>query len=190
MQLAEFIDTHVPALERDEVRHNLILGVLARAAHDPSLPLLTWTLGGPGACAIKTPGRPIILGEVDRGQCRALAEATLAMGSEGVVGVDVAPRWFVERAVELGQTFRDPIPQRIHALREKPTYPDARGGARLVRLQDAPRFVDHLLIPVVCFGIIRSGGSRRDYRLRNGRDIGRNSRRQRRRDKYSNFLTV
>jgi RimJ/RimL family protein N-acetyltransferase len=145
MQLAEFIDTHVPALERDEVRHNLILGVLARAAHDPSLPLLTWTLGGPGACAIKTPGRPIILGEVDRGQCRALAEATLAMGSEGVVGVDVAPRWFVERAVELGQTFRDPIPQRIHALREKPTYPDARGGARLVRLQDAPRFVDWFL---------------------------------------------
>ena len=64
MHLAEFIDLHVPALEQDEVRHNLILGLLGRAAKAENPQLLMWTLGGPGACAIKTPGRPIILGEL------------------------------------------------------------------------------------------------------------------------------
>jgi hypothetical protein len=65
MSLAEFIATHRPALERDEVRNNLILGVLAGAVRTGA-PILTWTLGEPGACAIKWPGRPIILGDVTR----------------------------------------------------------------------------------------------------------------------------
>ena len=111
MHLAQFIATHVPALERDEVRHNLILGILARAAESPHPALRTWTLGGPGACAIKTPGRPIVLGEVDREQCRALAEATLDLDNAGVVGLDLRPEWFVERAVALGATFAEPVPQ-------------------------------------------------------------------------------
>jgi len=142
MRLSDFIATHVPALERDEVRHNLMLGILARAAENPSLALRTWTLGGPGACAIKTPGRPIVLGEVDREQCRALAEATLSLDDAGVVGLDLRPQWFVERALELGARFADPVPQRIHALRAAPAYPGAPGGPRQVLVQDAALFAE------------------------------------------------
>lgn len=145
MLLADFIATHAPALERDEVRHNLMLGVLARAVKEESPQLLTWTLGGPGACAVKTPGRPIILGELTREQARALAEATRDLDHEGVVGLDHAPGWFVERATELGLAFKAPIPQRIHALREKPVYPGAPGHARQVLPEDAPLLVDWVL---------------------------------------------
>src|SRR5262245_57860573 len=144
MPLADFIATHVPALERDEVRHNLILGLLARAA-TVDLPLHTWTLGGPGACAIKTPGRPIVLGEVDREQCRGLADMTADLDHTGVVGPDTAPRWFVERAVELGQTFVDPVPQRILVLRSRPAHPGAPGHARQVQAEDGPLLADWLL---------------------------------------------
>jgi RimJ/RimL family protein N-acetyltransferase len=144
MQLNEFIATHVPALERDEVRHNLILGILDRAGKGQSLPLETWTLGGPGACAIKTSGRPIILGELERGHARALAEAVQDGNYEGVVGLEQAPAWFVERAAELGETFLDPIPQRIHALRNKPVFPGAPGHVREVVPEDAALLADWL----------------------------------------------
>jgi RimJ/RimL family protein N-acetyltransferase len=145
MHLAEFITTHMPALEQDEVRHNLMLAILARAAKDPSMPLLTWTLGAPGACAIKSPRRPIILGEVGQDHCRTLADATRDLDSEGVAGLDLAPQWFVERAVELGKSFADPVPQRIHALRHQPVYPGAAGHARQVLAEDGPLFADWLL---------------------------------------------
>ena len=144
MQVAEFIDKHVPALERDEVRHNLMLGLLGRAAKDPGQQLLTWTLGGPGACAIRSPSRPIVLGEVGREHCRALAEGTRERDYVGVVGPDLAPKWFVERAMELGDMFADPVPQRIHALRDRPAYPGAPGRARQVLAQDGPLFADWL----------------------------------------------
>ena len=132
MQLAEFIALHGPALERDEVRHNLILGILARVAKADKPQLMTWTLGGPGACAIKTPGRPIVLGDLGRDQTHALAEVTRDLDYPGVVGLRDAPRWFVERAGELGLAFREPIPQRILVLRRSPAYPGAPGSAREV----------------------------------------------------------
>lgn len=140
--LAAFIGMHVPALERDEVRHNLILGLLNRVATGASLELTTWTLGEPGACAINMPGRPIILGALEREQCRALAEATHDLDYAGVVGLDSTPQWFVERAIEMGRAFRSPIPQRIHALRRAPSYPAAPGAARPVTADDATLFAD------------------------------------------------
>jgi RimJ/RimL family protein N-acetyltransferase len=144
MQLARFIATHMPALEADEVRHNLMLGSLGRAAQNPSVKLQTWTLGEPGACAIRAVGWPIILGNVGREHCRALAEQTRELDYSGVVGCDDAPGWFVERATELGVVFVEPIPQRIHALRKPPVYPGAAGSARQVTAQDASQFADWL----------------------------------------------
>jgi RimJ/RimL family protein N-acetyltransferase len=143
MSLAEFIATHAPALRRDEVRHNLILGVLERAGKTAA-PIKTWTLGPPGACAIEWPGRPIILGDVARDQCRALAEATRDSDGSGVVGLEQGPLWFVERARELGVTFAEPIPQRIHALRGPPVFPQAPGSARQVTGEDGPLLADWL----------------------------------------------
>lgn len=67
MELAAFVEYHVPALEADEVEHNLMLGILGgRFAAE----LRVWSLGDPGACAIQTPGYPAILGPLSRAQCR------------------------------------------------------------------------------------------------------------------------
>lgn len=143
MSLADFFAMHAPALERDEVRHNLILGLMARAAQG-NHPLMTWTLGQPGACAIKWPGRAIILGEVTRDQAQALAEQTRDLPYEGVVGLEDAPEQFVARARQLGAAFSEPVCQRIHTLRSEPIFPQVQGSVREVRAEDARLLADWL----------------------------------------------
>src|SRR5262249_17731930 len=53
MRPSEFAAYHLPALERDEARHNLIVAVLGRLAGESPPELLWWSLGEPGQCAIK-----------------------------------------------------------------------------------------------------------------------------------------
>jgi RimJ/RimL family protein N-acetyltransferase len=134
----EFIALHVSALETDEARHNVILGILARldAAGPPAARL--WSLGAPGACALQIPGRPIALGALDVLQCHALADATQDMDYPAVGGPEQAVPTFVERAIKLGAEFEEPVPQLIHALRGSPCYPGAAGHPRLVSVDDAP----------------------------------------------------
>lgn len=141
-QLSEFIDLHEPALERDEVRHNLMLGILSGARDRPEHQLLLWTLGGPGQCAIKAPERAMVLGELEQAQCHRLAEETAALNYPGVLGPDQTARWFVQRAMDVGLSFMKPIAQQIHALSEIPTYPGAQGYARQVRPADAVLLAD------------------------------------------------
>jgi len=74
MRPREFVEFHVAALETNEARHNVILSILARTASDPSLNVRLWTLGAPGQCAVQTPGRPIVLGDLDQAQSSLLAE--------------------------------------------------------------------------------------------------------------------
>lgn len=138
----EFIAYHVPALERDEVRHNLILANLDRLAHGLAPNLRCWTLGAPGACAVQTPGWPIVLGELGHKQCHELAEATLDLDYPGVVGPDQTALWFAAHAAGLSLTYSEPIPQRIHALRERPVYPGASGHARVVDGASADLYAD------------------------------------------------
>ncbi len=106
---------------------------------------MTWTLGDPGQCAIKTPGRGILLGELKKTQCRDLAEQTIELNLPAVVGPDQTAKWFTERAIELGQEFCDPIPQSIHALTHAPRYPSTNGHARQVTPDDAARLVNWLM---------------------------------------------
>ena len=143
MRLREFADFHAPALERDEARHNLILGLLGRLQESEASELRLWTLGGPGECAIQTtPRHAIILGALDGAQCRAFAEQTLDLPYRGVVGIErVAPQ-FVERATQLGVTFRESIPQLISSLHDAPVYPGVRGSARPVGAADRVLFAD------------------------------------------------
>jgi RimJ/RimL family protein N-acetyltransferase len=136
-KVLDFLEYHRPALERDEVRHNLIL---ANLDHPPEL--RQWTLGAPGACAVQTPGFPIVLGELTPAQCRALADETRVLDYPGVVGPDRTAFWFAERAIELGLTFLEPIPQQIHVLRDKPNYPGAPGHARVIGPADVELFAD------------------------------------------------
>jgi RimJ/RimL family protein N-acetyltransferase len=138
MTLTDYIDYHLPGLESNEVRHNLILAILAAARNEPLPGLMTWTLGEPGRCAIKSPGRAIVIGELERSHCEKLAEKTKDVAYPGVVGPGQTATWFVEHAVSLGIAFASPIPQRLYALRESPRYPGAGGHARLVNSDDAP----------------------------------------------------
>jgi hypothetical protein len=141
-EILDFLEHHRPALERDEVRHNVILANLGRLALDHPPALLQWTLGAPGACAVQTPEYPIVLGELTPAQCRALADETRALDYPGVVGPDRTALWFAERAIELGLTFLEPIPQQIHVLRDKPNYPGVPGHARVIGPTDVELFAD------------------------------------------------
>ncbi len=141
-EIRDFLEHHRPALEQDEVRHSVILANLGRLALDHPPALRQWTLGTSGACAVQTPGFPIVLGELTPAQCRALADETRVLDYPGVVGPDWTAHWFAERAIELGLTFLEPIPQQIHVLRDKPNYPDAPGHARVIGPADAELFTD------------------------------------------------
>ncbi len=140
MKLTEFVDYHVPALERDQVQHNLILGVLARALSRPDFGLLTWTLGAPGECAVKSPGYAIILGSLSRQQCRELAEQTSGLSYPGVVGGTDTALWFAEHAEELGITFAERIPQHIQVLKPGFRVPNVTGFARQASSNDFELF--------------------------------------------------
>ena len=103
MEVRDFAEFHTPALQRDEARYNRMLGYLARLLNSaqPNPHLRLWTLGASGQCAMQTsPRNPIILGELDEGQCRALAEETVGLDYQGVLGADPTVFWFVRRAIE------------------------------------------------------------------------------------------
>lgn len=142
MQILDFIDLHLPALEQDQVRHNLIVGLLSRAREQKDEDLLLWTLGPPGACAIKTPGRWILLGELSEAQCHQLAEDTATLDYPGVLGPDQSALQFMARAMELGLRFEGAINQGISALTQPPIWPTVPGKARQVGADDADLFVD------------------------------------------------
>lgn len=145
MNLLKFIDLHMPALEQDQVRHNLIIGLLSRAREQKDENLLLWTLGPPGSCAIKTPGRAILLGPLSEAQCHQLADKTATLNYPGVLGPDQTALQFMARAKECGIRFRGAINQGISALTDPPTRPVVAGQARKVEANDADLFVDWVI---------------------------------------------
>jgi RimJ/RimL family protein N-acetyltransferase len=142
MDAADFVAYHQPALEADAVRHNLMLAILAEAAVGAQPGLAMWTLGGPGRCALQTPGMPILIGDLDEADCGRLALITAGLDYPGVVGPGLTAQWFADCATALGIAFAEPIPQRIHALSDPPRYPAAPGHARPVSAEDADTFAD------------------------------------------------
>lgn len=139
MELSEFIAFHGPALETNAARYNLILGLLERARANPDHNLLLWTLGGPGACAIKTPGkiRGIILGDANEAQARQLAGNTADLDYPSVEGSGDTARWFAAEAQALGLSFDEGSAMRIHSLSRAPDRPDVPGAARHATADDA-----------------------------------------------------
>ena len=88
MDIAEFNALHMPALERNEVRHNLLLGLMQPSPY-PADEMRRWTLGGDGASAIQTNlNRSIILGELNERQCHALAGQVYGSAFAGVLGTE------------------------------------------------------------------------------------------------------
>jgi len=138
MDLQEFAALHLPALELDEVRFNVQIAVLKAAAAEPPAGFAFWSLGAPGHCATRSPGRPILLGNLDKAQCCKLAKATVDLDYPGVVGADETAIWFAEHAAALGIGFQEPIPQRISLLDCAPRRPNAPGRPRDLTAEDAP----------------------------------------------------
>lgn len=151
MTLEEFATYHMPALETHEARHNLMLarlgavagGATARGAAAPALRF--WSMGRAGACAIQTPGWPIVLGDLDEAECARLAEELRALDFPGVVGSGMTANWFADRAAALGVAFGERVPQQILEVRERPRYPGAPGSARAVTADDAALFAEWTL---------------------------------------------
>ncbi len=137
-----FVECHRAALERDEVRHNVLLTILNQIEADESAQARRWTLGGAGACAVQTPPYAIVLGALTQAECDALADETREIDYPGVVGADLTAKWFVERATGLGIAFGEPVPEKIHALSGPPRYPGAPGHARLAGPADADLLFD------------------------------------------------
>ena len=143
INLEEFARCHLSALETDEVRFNVPIAVLTAAVQNPPAGFAFWSLGEPGHCAIHSPGRPILLGNLNRAECHRLAEETMS-DKCGAIGVDERPHWFAERASALGAKFAPPIPQRVNVLESPPRYPSVAGSVREVRVADAPLLLDWL----------------------------------------------
>jgi RimJ/RimL family protein N-acetyltransferase len=137
MQIDDFIAFHQSALEADEVRHSLLVSLLGRLRmHGTSSGVVTWTVGGPGECAMMQTGYPIVLGNLSAGQCRMLAEMTKDVPYPAVVGPDETALLFSECAARYGIGFGNRIPQRILALSSKPTAPRPPGRARRALFKD------------------------------------------------------
>jgi hypothetical protein len=144
MDLQDFTQMHLPALEADEVRFNVQIAVLTAAVANTPDDFAYWTLGAPGHCAIRSPGRAILLGNLDKTDCHQLAQGTIHDDNAGVVGADETAHWFVEQAKSAGIKFEMPIPQRIHVLAEPPRYPVTPGWPRIVTAADAPLLFEWL----------------------------------------------
>lgn len=136
MNIFDFCDFHMPALENDEARHSVLISIVSRARNGQYQNVQTWTLGGPGCCAAQTPGRPIVLGDLTRAQCRTLAATAATTDFPGVLGAGRTAKWFVARAKELGVSFKDPMPLRIYILNAVPNHPDVPGHVRPVASDD------------------------------------------------------
>jgi RimJ/RimL family protein N-acetyltransferase len=136
MDLQRFAQTQLPALEQDEVRFGILISVLTAVARNPSFEVSCWSVGSPGHCAAHTPGRGILLGRLDEAECRRLAQDTSDVAGSGVVGADDTAHWYAKHAQALGARLGEPLPQRIHVLREAPRWPQAAGTARTATAED------------------------------------------------------
>jgi GNAT superfamily N-acetyltransferase len=142
LTLEEFAARHMPALEADEARYNLILGLVAAALKSPEPSLRYWSLGEGGACAIQTPGKPLALGAVGEGACRRFAEMCRNDDFPGVGGSGDTALRFAEHAAGLGIAFSERIPLQILALRGPPRAPVVEGEARPLAAGDTDIFCE------------------------------------------------
>lgn len=134
--LARVLAPHRAALEAAGVRHNIILSVIEGIESGALAGLDFWSLGEAGACALQGPRRPIVLGDLSREQCAALAQSRPPGSYRAVVGPGETARWFADAAAARGVAFLPPMPQMIHALTTPAIFPGAPGSLRLANADD------------------------------------------------------
>lgn len=130
VDIKAFAARHQSALERDEAKNSLVVGLIERWSAAPPAELFLWSSEAPGGCAMQEPLRPLTMTNLERDECWALADAVVERTYPAAGGTDDTARWFVERATENGHHFEEALPQAIHALQVRPNYPRAPGTAR------------------------------------------------------------
>src|SRR6185436_20687872 len=88
MEWNEFSTYHIKRLALNEIEYGVILAILKGQESR------FWHFGKPGACAVQTPGRAIVLGSMNERQCRELAEQTVALDYPGIIGSGLTPHSF------------------------------------------------------------------------------------------------
>jgi RimJ/RimL family protein N-acetyltransferase len=141
LTLNDFACIHLPALSADEVLFNVQIAAIETALNTPA-GFAYWSLGAPGHCATMTPGRSLLLGQLDTAECAELARITRFDAYPGVVGPEPAITQFVSAATDLGLAFAQPIPMRLHTLIHPPVQLNCPGTARPVVPADAPLLFD------------------------------------------------
>ena len=142
---ATTVEDHIEALASNAARHNFILSVLELFRTERGREIMVFTVGGPGQCAVQAPRRNILLGELGKPECAALAEETREGDYSGVVGPDLTAEWFVEAAQGVGHRFGDPMPQCIYALKGEPRPVSVEGRFRPAAAADAAVAADWFL---------------------------------------------
>ncbi len=137
----EFLSKHMSALEKDQPRHNLFLGIINRAKADPSA-VRYWSLGEGAACAIQTPPNFLVLGDLSKKQCDEFAKIIQKLDFIGCLGSGDSAERLAQSLTEMGIIHALEVPQRIYVLEKQPKYPDCEGQGRKYRPQDRDLFCD------------------------------------------------
>lgn len=135
-----FRTTHGPALEADEARHNLLLGILARGEEDASRARF-WSLGPGARCAGQTPPHFIAIADLTEDDCDRLAHEVKDLDFLGCIGPAPIAARFAAALGREGLPHELQMPQRIHTLQTRPIYPGSPGHARPMNLQDMETYV-------------------------------------------------
>lgn len=141
MEVREFTRRHLPALEKQEARFNLMLSILARAVKDPGKARL-WSFGEGTACAVQTPPHFLVLGDLDEEAAGKLAEEVAGLDFLGCLGSQESCAPFVKALRERGVELVLDMPQRIHLLSSPPVYPKCDGRGRAAGPPDEDLFCD------------------------------------------------
>jgi hypothetical protein len=109
MEIDQFAKPHFPSLTRDEVKYNLILSIVASAQKRLPAGLDLRTRSGSGHCAVRSAGRAIWLGRLDRFECKELAIETHGARYWSVLGGDETAHRCAEKALAFAAQFKAPV---------------------------------------------------------------------------------
>lgn len=140
IQETEFRARHLGALELNEAKHNLLLNILGRPEKFPGTRF--WSLGEEGACALHAPSFNLLLGDLKREHCEALADELKGVDFPGIVGPGQTVPWLAAELERRGKRYVENMPQGILRLDHRPEYPNADGLPREATIQDRELVVE------------------------------------------------
>ncbi len=141
ISLPAFLERHLQALEADQARHNLMLGLMDRIQKKPTEVRL-WSFGDGARCAVQTPPKGIVLGDLTATDCEELALLVKDLDFRACTGNGEVPSRFAQALLPYGIELRLGMPQRIYTLAKPPQYPSTRGKGRAATLTDKPIYID------------------------------------------------